>query len=63
MPISPVIKPKTGRPRVDTEAVTVRLDRDRIALLDEWRRSQLDLPTRPEAIRRLIEFGLQKKGG
>ena len=27
--------------------------------LDDWRRLQLDLPSRPEAIRRLIELGLK----
>lgn len=45
---------KTGRPRTDTEQVTVRLPRDMLDRLDDWRRAQPDLPTRPEAIRRLL---------
>jgi hypothetical protein len=53
-----VKKSKTGRPSVDSEAVTVRLERHRIVALDEWRRQQDDLPTRPEAIRRLLEVSL-----
>jgi hypothetical protein len=33
--------------------------------IDQWRREQLDIPSRSEAIRRLIELGLEaaKKGG
>lgn len=50
-------KPK-GRPKVDSEAVNVRLERKVLDSLDAWRREQLDLPTRPEAIRRLVEAGL-----
>ena len=37
-----------------------------IKSLDAWRRQQDDLPGRPEAIRRLVEIGLEatsKKGG
>jgi hypothetical protein len=48
-----------GRPTVDSEPVTVRVERQRLAVLDEWRRAQPDLPSRPEAIRRLIELGLK----
>jgi hypothetical protein len=47
-----------GRPSVDSEAVNVRMERPQLKLLDDWRRGQTDLPTRPEAIRRLIELGL-----
>lgn len=45
---------KLGRPPVDTEATTLRLPRDIIDALDEFRRGESDLPTRPEAIRRLL---------
>lgn len=31
---------------------------DQIAAVDEWRRVQIDLPPRAEAIRRLVESGL-----
>jgi hypothetical protein len=30
-----------------------------LAAIDEWRRGQPDLPTRPDAIRRLVELGLK----
>jgi len=52
-------KPKKGRPPVDTEPVNVRLPRDSITALDDWRRQQPDLPTRPEAVRRLIDEALR----
>jgi hypothetical protein len=51
-------KPVKGRPVVDSEAVNVRIERDMLGALDDWRRGQSDLPSRPEAIRRLIEVGL-----
>jgi hypothetical protein len=33
-----------------------------VATIDEWRRKQADLPSRSEAIRRLLELGLKVKG-
>lgn len=33
-----------------------------VATIDEWRRSQEDLPNRSEAIRRLVELGLKANG-
>lgn len=57
--LSNVKNPKMGRPTVDSEPVTVRIERQRLAVLDEWRRAQPDLPSRPEAIRRLIALGLR----
>jgi hypothetical protein len=33
-----------------------------IEQIDDWRRQQLDVPGRPEAIRRLVEIGLTVKG-
>ena len=51
-------KSKTGRPPVDSEAVTVRLRSEAISRIDDWRREQPDLPGRPEAIRRLVETAL-----
>ena len=50
-------KPQIGRPSVDSEAVNVRLLRDLVVRLDDWRREQRDLPGRAEAIRRLKELG------
>jgi hypothetical protein len=32
-----------------------------VAAIDEWRRKQQDLPSRSEAIRRLVELGLKAK--
>ena len=55
-------KPKMGRPSVDSEAVNVRIARDGLQSIDDWRRKQDDLPGRPEAIRRLVEIGLKAKG-
>lgn len=41
-------------PKKDTEALTVRLSRKMIQALDDRRREESDLPTRPEMIRRLL---------
>ena len=38
--------------------VGVRLQKEPLAKLDEWRRNQPDLPNRPEALRRLMEKAL-----
>ncbi|WP_280517650.1 ribbon-helix-helix protein, CopG family [Falsirhodobacter halotolerans] len=45
---------KRGRPRVDTSPVNLRLPDEMIALLDERRKLEADLPTRPEMIRRAL---------
>ena len=29
--------------------------------IDSWRKAQVDLPTRPEAVRRLVELGMTLK--
>jgi hypothetical protein len=39
------------------------ISKRQISTIDEWRRLQLDLPSRSEAIRRLIEAGLTAKPG
>jgi len=41
--------------------IGVRVDDDLLKRLDDWRRKQEDVPTRPEAIRRLMELGLKVK--
>jgi ribbon-helix-helix CopG family protein len=38
--------------------INVRVDKEFLERLDEWRRKQPDLPTRPEALRRLAEQAL-----
>ena len=52
------IKKRLGRPPVDSEPVTVRMHRDQLDALDAWIAAQLDAPSRPEAIRRLLAIGL-----
>ena len=44
----------------DSEAVNVRMERRLLISLDNWRRTENDLPTRPEAVRRLMELALSK---
>ena len=45
-----------------TELKSLRLQMviapSQVALVDEWRRRQPDLPSRSEAIRRLVDVGL-----
>jgi hypothetical protein len=51
-----------GRPRVDSEAVNVRFVRGTLEALDIWREAQPEpKPSRPEAVRRLVEKGLAGK--
>jgi hypothetical protein len=47
------------RQRRKTERVTLMMELAEAASIDEWRRAQPDLPSRSEAIRRLIEAGLR----
>jgi uncharacterized protein len=44
-----------------TERFEMRLDIETIESIDEWRRKEPDLPSRAEAIRRLVQLGLQAK--
>ena len=41
--------------------VTPMMAATEVAAIDEWRRKQDDVPTRPEAIRRLVELALKVK--
>jgi len=51
---------RRGRPPTGTNpAIGVRMPESELARLDRWRATQPNLPTRPEAIRRLIELGLE----
>jgi len=43
------------------EPVQVRIQPALMSALDAWITEQHDLPSRPEAIRRLIELGLKAK--
>ncbi|WP_374330446.1 hypothetical protein [Aestuariivirga sp.] len=40
--------------------VLVRIQSDGLVALDRWRKKQADMPSRPEAIRRLVEFGMKE---
>jgi hypothetical protein len=50
---------KGGRPPVDTEALTLRLSRAMIETIDDYRRALADLPSRPEAVRRLLATAIK----
>ncbi len=51
---------RRGRPATGTNpSVGVRMPESELARLDQWRTMQSDLPSRPEAIRRLVELGLE----
>lgn len=43
-----------------TERFEMRLDEDTLTRVDKWRAAQSDVPSRAEAIRRLIEQGLSR---
>ncbi|WP_417809487.1 ribbon-helix-helix protein, CopG family [Thioclava sp.] len=42
-------------PKKDTQALTLRLETQVIEKIDELRRAETDIPTRPEMIRRMLE--------
>jgi hypothetical protein len=44
-----------GRPKADTEPVMVRLPAALLSVIDEFRREQQNIPSRPEAIRLLLK--------
>ena len=51
---------KIGRPRVDTEAVNVRMPMDMIAALDTLIAQMPDpKPSRPEAVRQIVAASLK----
>ncbi|MEQ8255233.1 MAG: ribbon-helix-helix protein, CopG family [Marinovum algicola] len=52
---------KFGRPKTDTSAVTLRLHADMLQAIDDIRREEVDVPTRPEMIRRIIADWLDQK--
>ena len=55
-------RPGSGRKPTGTDpARTIRLSDDFIDKVDAWAADQPDLPSRSEAIRRLVELGLAGK--
>ena len=57
--ISDRFEPNLGE--VDREKIIVRLPRDLIEALDDYLVHQVEPPTRPEAIRRLVAIALKKE--
>ena len=43
-----------------SERFEMRMDEDILTRVDKWRADQVDVPSRAEAMRRLIELGLPK---
>jgi hypothetical protein len=59
--ISDIGKKRIGRPPIGAVPIMVRVLPDQAAALDAWIKKQKDPDlTRPEAIRRLVELGLQR---
>jgi len=54
---------KSKRPAAAGSMIGVRLQPEALAALDTWISEQPDAPTRPEAVRRLIEAGLKTERG
>ena len=52
---------KLGRPKSDTTGVLVRIPTDMLQAVDDLRREEPDVPTRPEMIRRIIADWLDQK--
>ncbi len=53
---------KMGRPTRDTAPVTIRMEQDMLKAIDDYRREQEDLPSRPEVVRRVMEEWLAARG-
>jgi hypothetical protein len=54
---------KLGRPpgKVQDRALQMRVSEQFLRTIDDWRRKQPDLPSRTEAIRRLVEKAIEKR--
>lgn len=57
------LKQPERKPRAKTTGTLVgtRFQLDLLEAIDLWRKAQADLPTRPEAVRRLVELGMRDK--
>ncbi|WP_158964506.1 ribbon-helix-helix domain-containing protein [Chachezhania sediminis] len=53
---------KMGRPTRNTAPVTIRMDQDMLKAIDDYRREQADLPSRPEVVRRVMEEWMAAQG-
>jgi hypothetical protein len=54
-------KPRRNRPKQTGEMVSTRMQPAMLEQIDAWRREQPDLPSRPEALRRLASEALARK--
>lgn len=54
---------KDARQKAENQGVLVRMSAEMIARIDDLRRREDDLPTRPEMIRRLVEAQLAQESG
>lgn len=52
---------KKGRPPVDSSPIMLRLHNEIIKKIDEFRKEEDDLPTRPEMVRRMIKDWIEEK--
>ncbi|MEP4529288.1 MAG: hypothetical protein ABJ050_18380 [Paracoccaceae bacterium] len=52
---------KKGRPPVDSTGIMLRLHNEIISKIDDFRKEEDDLPTRPEMIRRMIKDWIEDK--
>ena len=59
--ISNIRKKRIGRPPVNAVPVLVRIPPAEIEPIDAWIAKQKPEPSRPEAIRRLVEIGLKAR--
>lgn len=50
--------PTRRRPTATGTLVGTRFQSEMLEAIDAWRKLQVDLPTRPEAVRRLVELGM-----
>jgi hypothetical protein len=48
------------KPKSFPNKVLIGFSDDHLRAFDQWRRKQEDMPTRSEAVRRLVELGLDK---
>lgn len=54
-----ITKSPKKRPEETGTPVLVRLQADQLAALDDWRSAQRPIPSRPEAIRGMVEAALK----
>jgi hypothetical protein len=59
--VSNIRNKRIGRPPVNAVPVLVRIPPAEIEPIDAWISKQKPEPSRPEAIRRLVEIGLKGK--